>query len=178
MSTPPSSTGRAIASWAFVAILLVAAALLFLLLWLLVAPTSAFWALIGIGWVALLFGLVAYLAQAFSRNPMVGRSTGFGFAAMGFTVLAVTAGLFPDSSVSSVTRVLLALAMLFALAIAVAGILWGSRNRENVANREEARAAWRAQPVTSAFDYTSARDANVPPPASPPRPPTPPTGGP
>jgi hypothetical protein len=154
----PSSSGRAISGAVFVLILLVAAALIFLLIWLLVAPTSAFWALIGIGWVALLFGLVAYLAQAFSRNPMTGRATGIGFAAMGFTTLGVTAGLFPDPNVSSITRILLALAMLFALAIAVAGIMWGSRNRENVANRESSREAWRAQPAVSAFDYSSARD--------------------
>lgn len=179
-----ASTPGRIAGWAFVLILLVAAALLFLLVWLSVAPTSTFWALIGIGWLALLFALIAYLAQAFSRNPLVGRATGIGFAAMGFTVIGVTAGLFPDASVTSTTRILLALAMLVFLAIAVVGVSWGARNRASVAQREAARDGWRAQPPTSAFDYASAQHPSVPRPSSPSAPssaptppPSPPPGG-
>ncbi len=175
----PAPVGRRISGVVLLAILLVAAALLLFLVWITVSPTSEFWALIGIGWIALLFALVAYLARSFTPDPVLARATSLGFAGMGFTVLAVTVALFPaESSVTTVLRIVLALLLLGALVIAVLGFYYGSGQRAQLALREEARETWRAQPTSSAFDYPAAHPPSPPPiHPPPPRDPGPPGGG-
>jgi hypothetical protein len=155
---------RRISGAAFAGVMLVAAGLVFYLEWLLGSPTSAFTALLGIGVLALVFALVAYVLQAMVQQPILARATSWGFLAMGFTVLFVTVGLYPDEAYSSTARLEYALLFLALLAISLLGIYWRSGALAQEAQRGEARARWQAQPPTSAFDYAAARPANVPPP--------------
>jgi peptidoglycan/LPS O-acetylase OafA/YrhL len=170
-------TVRRIAGAVFVAIMLVIAALVLFLIWFLEEPSSAFWALLAIGWVALVFALVAYLLESAVANPVVGRAASYGFSAMGFTVLAITIGIYPDAAVPTLWRIELALVLLVALGIAALGFYWRSGSLAHDEAREVARAEWRAQPTVSAFDYAAAKAPSVPPPRSPGGPSSPPPGG-
>src|SRR4029077_9319319 len=90
-------------------VFLVIAGLVFAAIYLLV-PSHAF-ALFGIGILALLLGVVCYLAQAVSRDPVVQRSLGWGFGAMGYAALFLTV----LSSSPSLGAALLGLALLLML---------------------------------------------------------------
>jgi hypothetical protein len=172
-----SSLGRKVSAWLLTVILLVVAALLFYLTWLLASPSSVFDSLLEIGAEALLFALVAYLTRPLTTNPVIAQALSWGFLGMGFTVLFVTIGLYPDSTVSTISRVELAIGVLVVLVVAVLGFYWGAGQRPAEAARQEERQAWRQQPTVSAFDYTTARPPSVPPPPSSTPPPSPPPGG-
>jgi hypothetical protein len=169
-----ATPARRISGAVFAAILLVVAALLFYFVYLVVSPTSAFQALLWIGFLALVFALVAYLMESAVAQPLLARAVSWGFMGMGFTVLFVTIGLYPDSSVTTTNRIELAIGALVLLAIAVLGVYWRSGQLPAEAQRNESRAAWQARPTVSAFDYTTSRPADVPPPTTgtPPRPPS------
>ena len=160
------SLGRTISGMVFVAIVVVVSALIFVLIWLGASPSSAFYALIEIGIVALVFSLAAYLSQAVVTPSLVARAGTWAYLAMGFTVVFVTIGAYPDGSVSTTTRIYLAFPFLILFAIAVLGIWWRSGQRAAEQHRTEERKAWQSQPTASAFDYAAAQRPSVPPPSS------------
>jgi hypothetical protein len=157
---------RRISGTVFTAIMLIVAAVLFYLVYLLEAPTSPFWALLAIGALALVFALVAYLLEAAIAQPMLGRFISWAFLGMGFTVLFVTITLYPDATVSTTQRVYLVLGALALLAIAVLGFYWRSGVLPAEAARTVERQSWQARPTVSAFDHSTANAPAVPPPSS------------
>lgn len=175
MATPPNAARR-ISGSVFVGVMLAIAAVLFYLVWFL-ESAQPFVALVAIGALALLFGLVAYLLEALVARPVIGQAVSWGFLGMGFVILFGTAGLYNDPSVAFVpTRLGLLLGTLIALAVTVLGFYWRSGQVSAEDQRVSQRKEWQARPPVSAFDYPAARPPEVaPPPAS--MPPTPPGGG-
>ncbi|MHB8351290.1 MAG: hypothetical protein ACYDFT_01130 [Thermoplasmata archaeon] len=172
MAPPPSAT-RQISGTVFIGVMLAIAAVLFYLAWFL-ESAQPFVALVAIGALALLFGLVAYLLQAFVQRPMIGRAVSWGFLGMGFVILFATATLYDDSSIKFIpTRLALLLATLVALAVTVLGLYWRSGQIPAETERLAERKEWQTRPTVSAFDYVAARppEAAAPPAAVPPTPP-------
>src|SRR5208282_3649933 len=97
-STPTGASPPARQGWSaglLAGLFLVAAALLFALIYITVPQNHEFTALLLIGVVALLFALVCYLAESASRDPAAQRSLAWGFLAMGFATLFLSVGLGP-----------------------------------------------------------------------------------
>jgi len=149
------------------------AALLFLGLYLAFPQSSHYYALIYIGALALVFALVSYLAESFSRDPTAQRSLAWGFFGMGFAVLFLSIGLGPYygiiGQVLAIEGLVIVLVLLFA---AVVGIRWRGRAVRATENQQVPRQAWRSEPAPSAFTYATANSPSVPatapPPTSPP----------
>jgi len=132
-----------------------------------------FFALLWIGVFALFFSLGCYLAESFSRRPVVQRALAWGYFGMGFAVLFLAVALAPSyAAVTQVLQLFGLLLLVIALIVAVALIAWRGRALRATANREVPKAAWRVEPATSAFSYSTANAPSVPE-ASPPTPPPP-----
>jgi hypothetical protein len=178
-ASPPARQGWSAALLA--GLFLVAAALLFTLIYITVPQNHEFTALLLIGVVALFFALACYLAESASRDPAAQRSLAWGFLAMGFATLFLSVGLGPTYNVESVPSMLFGLLLLvILLAVSIALIFWRARSLQQVAHQEVAREAWRSESPVSAFSYASAHSPSVPT-AAPPTSPgvgTPPTRGP
>jgi len=145
------------------ALFVVAAALIFLFTYYAVTVDQHFWALIIIGFLALLFSLVSYLAESFSRDPSLQRAAAWGFFGMGFAVLFLTVGLGSTYGVLGATTQLLDLAILVVmLFIAVVLIRWRGRAVRATENQMVSRDAWRRETAPSAFDYAAAKSPSVP----------------
>ena len=153
---------------------LVTAALLFFVIYIAFPASQHFGALLIIGSLALIFAVVSYLAESFSRDPTAQRSLAWAFMAMGFATLFFSVGLGNYYGVESMTSMLVGLIVLVLLLIvAVAGIAWRFRAAAADAPREAARAAWRSETPVSALSYATANAPTVP--STPP--PTTPAGG-
>jgi hypothetical protein len=161
-----SSIGRTVSGVLFGAVVVVLAAVLFFTIWLFESPSNPFNALLTIGTVALIFALVCYLLQALVSRPILARAASWGFLAMGFTVVFATVAIYPYASVGNLSRLYIGVAYLFVLAVALFGFYWRAGELHAESRRKEHRQDWVAQPSASAFDYTAARPANVPPPPS------------
>jgi MFS family permease len=149
--------------WLLTGLFLVAAALLFLLIYVALPAQQHYGALLLIGVVALVFSLGSYLAESFSRDPAAQRSLAWGFFGLGFAVLFLTIGLGPSYGLLSTTWMLLGLLLtVIALIVAVALIAWRGRAVRRTANRELPRQAWRNEPAPSAFSYAAANSPSVP----------------
>jgi len=163
--TPPParapSTGWG--AWILATIFLVIAALVFAALYYSFPSSNHWYALIGIGIVALVFSLGSYLAEAASREPTIQRSLAWGFFGMGFAVLLITIGLGPMyiglGTVLTLVGLIVTLAALF---ITVGLIMWRVRAVQRTASREAPREAWRQEPTPSALSYTTANSPSVP----------------
>lgn len=182
MSTPPSASGRP--KWnaiVLTVIFLAVAVILFYLVYLALPASQHFFGLIWIGILALIFAVVCYLAESFSRDPAAQRSLAWGFFGMGFAVLFLTLGLAPSYGVALGNWQLVGLLVTaIALGISIALVAWRQRAVQATAAREVVREEWRQRPAPSAFDYATARSPSVPATAPPPPPPaggSPPTGG-
>jgi len=153
-SSPPGS-GPTVASAVLVVAVLAVVVLAFALVYLTVTPI--FNALIDMGVIALVLALVAYLAQAFSRDPVVQRSLGWGLGAMGFVLLLVTVWVEPaQPKLSTVTQLEATFVVLIVFVIAVALAVWRTRSVAVTERREEHRAQWDRSRPASAFDYAAA----------------------
>lgn len=163
------------------AILLVAAAVLFVGIYLLFPANGHALALLVIGILGVVFAALAYLLESISREPSTQRALAWGFYAFGFAVLFLTLGLNPAAYLSLSDQVVGLVVTLVVLAASVALIAWRYRSVAAEAPSESERAAWRASTPASAFDYSTAHAPSAPtsspPPSSPPSPP-PSTGGP
>lgn len=152
-------------------ILVVVAAALFLGIYLAVPDLNHFYALLAIGAIALVFAAFAYLAQSFSRDPVVQRAATLGFLGMGFVVLFLDVAFGGEGDTPSFLARLAGLIVLaLLLAVALGGMMWRAQGRRTDAVRDERRDSWAQRPAASAFDYPAAR-AVAPPPASPSAPP-------
>jgi MFS family permease len=148
--------------WLITGLFVIAAALLFLLIYYALPANRHYGALIVIGIVALFLALGSYLAQSFSRQPTAQRGLAWGFMGMGFAILFISVGIGGSYGVST-TYVLLGLLLIVAvLIVSVALIGWRGRALQRTANREVPRAAWRNEPAPSAFAYAAANSPSVP----------------
>jgi hypothetical protein len=176
VTTPPGPKPVADrwSAWLLGALFVAATVILDLLLYDLLASNQHFYALLWIGIFALFFSLGCYLAESFSRRPVVQRALAWGYFGMGFAVLFLTVALGPSYSVLSATWQLFGLLLIVvALIVAVALIAWRGRALRATENREVPKEAWRVEPAPSAFSYAAANSPSVPeaapPPTSPPR---------
>jgi MFS family permease len=145
------------------ALFLVAAVLLFALIYIGLPSNQHYGALLLIGVVALFFALASYLAESLSREPTGQRSLAWGFFGLGFAVLFLTIGLGPYYGLLSTFYMLLGLLFtVVALIVTVALIAWRGRAVRRTQNREVSRQSWRNEPAPSAFQYAAANSPSVP----------------
>ena len=150
-------------AWVLAAIFLVIAVLIFAALYLLYPASNHWYALIGIGVIALVFSLGSYLAEAASRGPTIQRSLAWGFFGMGFAVLLITTAIGPMYSVLSVAGALIGLVVILAALFVTVGLMmWRVRSVARTAAREQPREAWREEPPKSALSYSTATSPSVP----------------
>ena len=153
--------------WAFDLILAAVAALIFVLLYVTLPGNDHVGALLAIGVVALIFGLVAYLGRSISSAPGTAQAWALGFAGLGFGLLFLTLGLAPSSTIPFTNRIIGIVLVLVVLAVVVAGLGWGWRARASDANRSAERTAWAARTPVNALDYPSAGVSSPTAPSSP-----------
>jgi hypothetical protein len=150
-----SSEGPKIAGAVLAAVFVLVLVLLFAVIYEVVHPV--FNALLVMGVVALVLALVAYLAQAFSRDAMVQRALGWGLGAMGFVLLFATVWIEPATpSLSFTTQLEASLVLAIVLVVAVALAAWRIRAVASTEHREERRAQWDQSRPPSAFEYAAA----------------------
>jgi len=166
MATSPPTPKPVDDKWSgplLTALFLVAAVLLFALIYYALPQHQHYGALILIGIVALFFSLGSYLAESFSRQPTAQRSLAWGFFGLGFAMLFLAIGLGPTYSLLSVTWALVGLLLtVVALIVAVALMRWRGRAVAHTENREIPREQWRSEPTQSAFSYAAANSPSVP----------------
>ncbi|MCI4367246.1 MAG: hypothetical protein L3K08_05805 [Thermoplasmata archaeon] len=151
-----SGNGPKIASAILAVAFLAVVVLLFVFVYLAVKPV--FNALIDMGVIALVLALLAYFFQSFSRDPIVQRSLGWGFGAMGFVILIFTIWLEPASpALSATTQVAATMVIAVAFLIAAVFTVWRTRSLTTTQKREEHRAQWDQSRPPSAFEYAAAR---------------------
>lgn len=161
--------------WLLTGLFLVAAVIIFAMIYEFLPAQGHFYALLGIGVLSLFLSIGSYLAEAFSREPTAQRSLAWGFFGMGFATLFLTFGLGPQYGAISATVQLFGLLFtILALIVGVAFIGWRIRTVRSTKNREVAREAWRQEPAPSAFSYAAANSPSVPSVAPPPSAPPPP----
>ncbi len=150
-------------AWVLAAIFLVIAALIFAALYYDLTAANHWWALLGIGLVALVFAGGSYLAEASSRDPTIQRSLAWGFFGMGFAILLLTLAVGHMYGVISIVVALLGLVLvLIALFASVGLMMWRVRAVARTASREAPREAWRKEPTPSALTYAAANSPSVP----------------
>ncbi len=170
MALRSSSRGIGSLSGALIgALLLVVAALLFVAIYYALPGYQHFFALITIGILSLVFALVAYLAESFTREPTPMRLATFGFLGMGFAVLLLTIAFAPGSPLGVVAQLVALVLILLVLVGVLVFARWRATALGAEARREQRRQEWSAQPsVPSAFDYAAAQKAAAPPAQAPP----------
>jgi hypothetical protein len=159
------------------ALFLVAAALLFYLVYLAFPANQHFYGLIWIGILALILAICCYLAESVSRDPSAQRSLAWAFFGLGFAVLYLSLGLAPSYGVSLGGWQYIGLLLTtVALAVAIGLVAWRVRALQATRVQESVREQWRERPAPSAFSYAAANSPAVPATAAPP--PSPPSGAP
>ncbi len=166
MATPaqaPGSSGPKWSAWIIGGLLGVAAALLFFAIYVALPFAHHYYALLGIGILALVFSGGAYLAEAFSARPTAQRAVAWGFFGMGFAILFATIALGSMYGVLTLFGQLIALlVVVLALIVAVAFIGWRSRALAATQVRLAKRVAWQSTAPASALDYPAAHAPTVP----------------
>jgi len=150
--------GAAYPGLAVAGLLLVAAALLFLVLYLALPAHDHFGALVAIGILALVFGLASYLARALSVDPAPARLACYGFLGMGFAVLLLTIGLNVGNQLSLIGQ----LAVLVVLVLLIAGVAafagWRSTRLGAESRRREHPAEGGPATPPHPVDYAAAKE--------------------
>jgi hypothetical protein len=177
-SSSSGGRGGSLSGYLIAALFAVVAALFFGGIYLLVPGPDHFGALVWIGSLSLVFGLVSYIAQATSRDPTAQRAAAWGFGAFGFAILFITVGVFPylypnDNLLSTVAQFFALIVLILLLIAAIAGGAWRFRGRAQDEARAEHRREWASKPAPSAFSYAAAQSPEEP--SSPTTPPG--TGG-
>jgi len=163
MPTAGKPAGAGWGAWILAALFLAISVLIFAALYYAYPASNHWYALLGIGIVAVLFSLGCYLAEAASRQPTIQRSLAWGYFGMGFAVLLLTIGLGPMYGVLTTLIALIGLVVvLAALFITVGLMMWRVRAVGRTASREAPRAAWRNEPTPSALSYAAANSPSVP----------------
>jgi len=175
-SSKSSGATAGAASGVLVAVLFViVAALIFGGIFLVVQGPEHFLALLAIGFLSLLFAVVAYLAQALTRSGAGPRAVAWGFGAFGFGVLFLTVGLLPflvSGLITQLGQIELLILLVLLLVVPVVWFTWRARGNASDQQREVARHEWSQHPPPSAFSYAAARDpaaSSAPPTDAPPR---------
>ena len=150
-----SSPGPRIAAALLGAVVLAVLVLLFVILYLAIPDRSD--ALLDMGVLALLLGLVSYFAQSLSREPTVQRAVAWGLGAMGFAMLFLTIWVVPPSGISSMAQLVATLFLAIILAITLSLGYWRIQSVARTHAREERRADWDRSTPPSAFDYATAK---------------------
>lgn len=180
-NAPPATRAGRVAAPLIAAILLVAAAILLVGIYLILPQSGHAPALLIIGAVGVVFGVISYLLQSASRDPSLQRGVAWGFYAFGFAVLFLTLGLNPASYLNLTDQVIGLVITLVVLAGSVAAIAWRYRTVAARAPLEAQREAWRSSTPASAFEYSTAHSpsapATAPAPSTPPSSQQPPAGG-
>jgi Na+-transporting methylmalonyl-CoA/oxaloacetate decarboxylase gamma subunit len=158
--------------------ILIAAAILFTIVYLAFPADGHFLGLLGIGVIALVFSIVAYAAQAFSRSPAAPLAASWGLLGMGGAVLLLDLVFGGPSSLGLVTRLLGIVLVLIVLAVFALAVTWRARSSASDRQRAVPRKEWTAKTPESAFSYPAAQPpmATPPPPAPSSTPPTAPGG--
>jgi MFS family permease len=144
-------------------IFLVVAALFFYIIYLSLPSSQHFYGLIWIGVLALVFALLSYFAESFSRDPSAQRSLAWGFFGMGFAVLFLSIGLAPSYGISlGIWQLVGLLLTVIALGVSIALIGWRLRALQSTAQRVAVRDQWSERPAPSALSYAAANSPNVP----------------
>jgi len=170
-----TGSGAGAMSGPLIAVLfVVVAALIFAGVFLLLPGPEHFTALLVIGFLALLFGAISYLAESISRGPAIQRALSWGFGAFGFAILFITVGALPllySGLISTIGQIGLLVVLVLLLIVPVAFYGWRARGQVQDQRREEARHEWAQSAPPSAFSYAAARDPAAPttPPENPPR---------
>lgn len=173
-SKSPGSGAGSMSGPLIAVLFVVVAALIFAGVFLLITGPEHFVALLVIGFLALLFGAVSYLAESISRGPTLQRALSWGFGGFGFAILFLTAGALPflySGLISQVGQIGLLIVLVLMLIVPVAFFGWRARGQVQDERREGARHEWSQSTPPSAFSYAAARDpaAPVSPPDAPPR---------
>jgi len=167
MATATSGVPPAKTRWSGIlltVIFLVVAALLFFIIYIAFPTDQHFGGLLWIGILALIFAILSYLAESFSKDPSAQRSLAWGFFGMGFAVLFLTIGLAPSYGISlGIWQYIGLLLTAIALGISIALIGWRLRAVQSTAARETVRDQWRERQAPSAFSYAAANSPSVPP---------------
>jgi hypothetical protein len=154
-ASSPSGTGPKIAGTLLAVAVLVVLVLLFVVIYKTVTPV--FTALLYMGILALVLGLAAYLAQSFSRDPIIQQALGWGLGAMGFVLLFATIWIEPASpALSTATQLEASLVLAILLAVTLVLVFWRVRGVSSTQVREEHRAQWDQSRPPSAFEYAAA----------------------
>jgi hypothetical protein len=157
MSNVPSPPQSRILGGAILAIFLVVAGLLFAGVYLGLPLNGHFYALIAIGILSLVLALGAYLAQAVAPDPMLPRALAWGFAGLGFALLAGTILTNPTGVLTQIWQVVALVLILGFLGLTLVGGYWRYRTTAVDAVRLERREGWRASEPRSALDYAAAQ---------------------
>ncbi|HEV2428968.1 MAG TPA: hypothetical protein VGV64_03860 [Thermoplasmata archaeon] len=159
-----------LAAGAAALVLLVVLGLVLTLIYLTVPGDDHVTALLSMGVISLVFGLVAYFAQALGQSVHALRMLTMGFGGLGFGLLILTilfAPSSPDETIDPIARIVGLVVVFLVLAGVLAGAAWSARGRAHDAVREARRAEWTSKPAPNALDYPTARSPNAPPPSAP-----------
>lgn len=164
MSVSGTGVAARVAGWVAAVIFVVISAVLFTIIYLALPFDNHFFALIGIGVIAIVLGLLTYVLQAISADASIQRALSWGYGAMGFATLFLAILLPPTDSILTVVAQLgLLLIFLVLLLVWGAGIAWRSRVRAGMAARQQRRTEWDSRPAPNAFSY---RTSGAPPPGA------------
>lgn len=142
-----------------------AAALVFVLIWLILPQDNHYLALATIGVLSLFLALGTTIGRAFTRADLGLKMLSWGFVGLGFALLIGSLVLAGSQSIIGTVFELVGLVLVVLLLAIVAGLAaWGSGSAMMAQRREMRREAWKASPPASAFDYTTARP-NIPSPS-------------
>lgn len=146
---------------------LVAALLFLLFVAIYVTAPNPFTALWEMGVLALVLGLVSYLAQALSRDPIVQRALGWGLGAAGFALLLGDIWAGPNNPLNAVGQLVLSIVVLLFLVVTVALAWWRTTSVARTEVRVNRRTQWDHSSPPSAFDYAAAHTPGTTPGGSP-----------
>lgn len=154
--TPTSGARMSISGLLLAGLMLVAAAIVFVVIYLVLPGNGHFYGLLTIGVVSLFLSVGAYFAEGFSADPTLERAVSWAFAGMGFATLFLTLLLAPNSPFSTTTTLVAVLLLILLLAGGVVAVRWRMGQERSTSRREEQRAEWRSRPAPSAFSYATA----------------------
>jgi hypothetical protein len=166
MATPTPAPTRRPPRWGGVllaGLLLVAAAIVFYLVYVLLPRHDHFSGLLGIGILSLVFSLGTYLGESLSREPIAQRVLAWAFFGLGFSVLFLTLAVGTMyGAISMLWQLAGLLITVVVLMVTVALIYWRTAALQRTAKREVARHEWDEEPAPSAFSYATAGSPDVP----------------
>ncbi|HEV2449412.1 MAG TPA: hypothetical protein VGU43_03255 [Thermoplasmata archaeon] len=176
MSASASSSAGRLSTFAALGAVFGVAVLTFVIAWLAFPGQNHYGALLVIGALALVYAVLSYFVRAFAVDPTPLRAASWGFYGLGAAVLllAITVDAPPGTGI--IAQLVGVIVVLIVLFVGFAGAAWRGRATASDRSRADRQAAWRQQPVASAFSYSTANPPAVGPPPVAAAPPPPPGG--